>query len=46
MATQQSTKLFEPVRLGSIELGHRVVMAPLTRLRSETPGGHSRGPDA
>ena len=38
MAKQQKTKLFEPIKLGSIELGHRVVMAPLTRLRSEAPG--------
>jgi len=38
MATQQKAKLFEPVKLGSIQLDHRVVMAPLTRLRSETPG--------
>jgi N-ethylmaleimide reductase len=30
--------LFTPVRLGAIELTHRVVMAPLTRLRSEQPG--------
>lgn len=30
--------LFEPLRLGSIELSHRVVMAPLTRLRSRQPG--------
>ena len=30
--------LFTPVRLGAIELAHRVVMAPLTRLRSEPPG--------
>jgi N-ethylmaleimide reductase len=37
-ATQTYSKLFEPVKLGTIELGHRVVMAPLTRLRSETPG--------
>ncbi len=30
--------LFEPLRLGAIELAHRVVMAPLTRLRSLQPG--------
>jgi N-ethylmaleimide reductase len=29
--------LFTPVRLGAIELAHRVVMAPLTRLRSAPP---------
>jgi N-ethylmaleimide reductase len=31
------TKLFSPVLLGPYELSHRVVMAPLTRMRSE-PG--------
>ncbi|MES2713637.1 MAG: alkene reductase [Pseudomonadota bacterium] len=30
--------LFEPVRLGALALSHRVVMAPLTRLRSAQPG--------
>ena len=32
------SKLFTPLRLGSITLDHRVVMAPLTRLRSRDPG--------
>ena len=31
--------LFTPVLLGSSNLKHRVVMAPLTRSRSEQPGG-------
>lgn len=30
--------LFNPLRLGAVELAHRVVMAPLTRLRSRQPG--------
>lgn len=30
--------LFKPLRLGAIALEHRVVMAPLTRLRSRQPG--------
>lgn len=30
--------LFTPLRLGALELGHRVVMAPLTRMRSRQPG--------
>lgn len=30
--------LFTPVRVGDLELPHRIVMAPLTRLRSEQPG--------
>jgi N-ethylmaleimide reductase len=31
-------KLFSPVQIGPITLSHRVVMAPLTRSRSEQPG--------
>jgi len=31
------SKLFTPVQIGSIVLAHRVVMAPLTRMRSEQP---------
>jgi N-ethylmaleimide reductase len=31
-------KLFEPISIGPIRLDHRVVMAPLTRMRSEQPG--------
>ncbi|MDB5593588.1 MAG: alkene reductase [Hyphomicrobiales bacterium] len=30
--------LFTPVKLGAIDLKHRVIMAPLTRLRSRQPG--------
>src|SRR4051812_45672917 len=30
--------LFQPLTLGAITLAHRVVMAPLTRLRSRQPG--------
>lgn len=31
-------KLFSPVQVGTITLSHRVVMAPLTRQRSQQPG--------
>ena len=31
-------KLFEPVRVGAFDLKHRVVLAPLTRMRSDMPG--------
>jgi len=31
-------KLFTPVQIGPISLSHRVVMAPMTRQRSEQPG--------
>lgn len=30
--------LFKPARVGDLELAHRIVMAPLTRLRSTQPG--------
>ena len=33
-----SEVLFEPARLGALALSHRVVLAPLTRLRSAQPG--------
>jgi N-ethylmaleimide reductase len=32
------SKLYTPVTIGSVALSHRVVQAPLTRLRSEQPG--------
>src|SRR5258708_38730428 len=41
MKTQSATKLFTSVRIGSMELEHRVVMAPLTRSRSVQPGSIS-----
>ena len=30
--------LFSPVKIGAVTLGHRIVMAPLTRSRSTQPG--------
>ena len=39
MSKKKDPKLFAPVQLGSLKLKHRVVMAPLTRSRSEQPGG-------
>jgi N-ethylmaleimide reductase len=38
MPAPTNQKLFTPVHLGPIHLGHRVVMAPLTRSRSTQPG--------
>jgi N-ethylmaleimide reductase len=38
MSTDTAQKLFTPVQIGAVQLGHRVVMAPLTRSRSEQPG--------
>ena len=33
-----SQKLFEPLNVGRMKLKHRVVMAPLTRMRASVPG--------
>ncbi|EPQ51522.1 NADH flavin oxidoreductase/NADH oxidase [Gloeophyllum trabeum ATCC 11539] len=33
-----STKLFEPIRVGDVQLQHRVVMAPMTRFRADERG--------
>lgn len=33
-----TARLFEPLRLGGLPLTHRVVMAPLTRMRATVPG--------
>src|SRR5216683_3181471 len=38
MKTFRANKLFTPIQVGSMELEHRVVMAPLTRSRSVQPG--------
>jgi N-ethylmaleimide reductase len=38
MAISSNHKLFSSVEIGPITLGHRVVMAPLTRSRSDQPG--------
>lgn len=38
MSTPSKSKLFTSVQVGPLTLSHRVVMAPLTRLRSEQPG--------
>lgn len=35
MSSSQAMKLFSPFRLGRYDLDHRVVLAPMTRLRSE-----------
>jgi N-ethylmaleimide reductase len=34
----EMSKLFSPIRVGAIELSHRVVLAPLTRMRADLPG--------
>ncbi|ODN97071.1 hypothetical protein I350_08051 [Cryptococcus amylolentus CBS 6273] len=37
--TIQTSKLFESIAVGSLKLKHRVVLAPLTRLRASAVGG-------
>jgi len=32
------SKLFTPIRIGAIDLSHRIVLAPLTRMRADVPG--------
>ena len=32
------SQLFSPIRIGAIDLAHRVVLAPLTRMRADMPG--------
>jgi N-ethylmaleimide reductase len=44
MATIREKKLFSPVQIGPISLHHRVVMAPLTRSRSQQPGDIRKRP--
>src|SRR5260370_17165431 len=38
MTTNPDRKLFCPIQVGPLTMLHRVVMAPLTRSRSEQPG--------
>ena len=40
------TTLFEPLTLGDLELPNRVIMAPLTRMRSKQPGNVPYGLNA
>ena len=35
---EQPDTLFQPIRVGPLDLPHRIVMAPLTRSRARTPG--------
>jgi N-ethylmaleimide reductase len=38
VSSESVKTLFSPIRVGPLALSHRVVMAPLTRLRSKIPG--------
>ena len=33
--SNENTKLFQPIRVGKLNLAHRVVLAPLTRFRAD-----------
>jgi hypothetical protein len=35
MPSQKTSRLFEPIRVGALNLQHRVVLAPLTRGRAD-----------
>ncbi len=37
--SQQGSLLFQPIRIGNLELPNRIVMAPLTRMRATHPSG-------
>ncbi|RYC82305.1 hypothetical protein BFJ63_vAg14792 [Fusarium oxysporum f. sp. narcissi] len=37
--TSQTSKLFKPIKVGSLDLQHRIVLAPLTRGRADTLAG-------
>jgi N-ethylmaleimide reductase len=39
MAITKTKTLFTPVQIGSMTLKHRVVMAPMSRLRAQRPSG-------
>jgi N-ethylmaleimide reductase len=43
--TADTLKLFQPTRIGDIEVANRVVMAPLTRCRANEPAGDIPGSD-
>lgn len=43
MTDAASPKLFQPTRIGDIELANRIVMAPLTRCRADEPAGDLPG---
>jgi len=43
MTDAASPKLFQPTRIGDIELANRIVMAPLTRCRADEPAGDIPG---
>lgn len=39
--TVTDLKLFKPIRVGDITLGHRIVLAPLTRYRADINHAHT-----
>ena len=43
MKDVQMSKLFSPIRIGALDLSHRVVLGPLTRMRADLPGNVPNG---
>jgi len=41
MSTKSDVELFQPARIGAIEVANRIAMAPLTRARADMDGVHS-----
>jgi NADH:flavin oxidoreductase / NADH oxidase family len=42
LTTMSSPRLFTPIKVGRYELGHRVVLAPLTRFRANAKHVHGQ----
>jgi hypothetical protein len=38
MPSQRTSKLFQPIKVGALNLEHRVILAPLTRGRADASG--------
>ncbi len=43
MTTSANARLFQPTRIGDIDVANRIVMAPLTRSRADEPAGDVPG---
>ena len=43
MKEAQLRRLFSPIRIGAFDLSHRVVLAPMTRMRTDLPGNVPNG---
>ncbi|EMD36589.1 hypothetical protein CERSUDRAFT_115624 [Gelatoporia subvermispora B] len=41
MSTETALQLFQPIQVGDVQLQHRIVLAPLTRLRADKTHAHT-----